>query len=55
MGQSCEELEEIENTLQSIDSTLKRIEKILLDQTRPKKASIDISNRNSYDLVKEHT
>lgn len=46
---------EIEETLQSIADTLKRIENILLDQTRPTSVSIEIPNRNTDDLVNEHT
>ena len=42
-----------EETLQSIDSTLKRIEKLLLALTRP--VSIEFSKGNTDDLVKENT
>ena len=44
-----------EETLQSIEATLKRIENILLDQTRPTSVSIEIPDRNTDDLVNEHT
>lgn len=50
-----EKMEKLENTLQSIEGTLKRIEENLIDQTRPKNISINISKRDTYDLVKEHT
>lgn len=49
------EYEKIENTLQSIDSTLKRIEEILIDQSKPKKVSINISERYTDDLIKKYT
>ena len=49
------EYEKIENTLQSIDSTLKCIEEILIDQSKPKKVSINISERYTDDLIKKYT
>ena len=44
-----------EETLQSIDSTLKRIEEIILNQLKPKTVSIDISKGNANNLVEKNT
>ena len=44
---------EIEETLQSIDATLKRIEKILIDQTRPTEVSINIADWKKGEKWKE--
>lgn len=44
-----------EETLQSIDSTLKRIENLLLNQARPQTVSIELSERSANNLVEEHT
>lgn len=44
----------INETLQSIEGTLERIEEILLVLTRPITVSTNITNRNTDDLVKEH-
>lgn len=45
----------VEETLQSIDSTLKRLEEILLDQSKTQKISIEVSERDANNLVKKHT
>lgn len=49
-----ESKKQIENTLQSIDCTLKRIVKIFLGLEEQKNFSVQISERNSNDLIKEH-
>lgn len=51
-------MNEMENgildTLQSIDGTLKRVEKLFLNMEEPRSVSVQISERNSNDLIKEH-
>ena len=47
MGQKCEEFEKLENTLQSIDGTLKRIEEIILSKTIIVLESANVSNAES--------
>lgn len=53
-----EKVNEMENgildTLQSIDGTLKRVEKLFLNMEEPRSVSVQISERNSNDLIKEH-
>ena len=45
---------EILDTLQSIDGTLKRVEKLFLNMKESRSVSVQISERNSNDLIKEH-
>ena len=47
MGQKCEEFEKLENTLQSIDGTLKRIEEIILSKTILVLESANVSHAES--------
>ena len=46
-----EQLGRTEETLQSIDSTLKRVEIILREMAKPYSISFDITKRNADDLV----
>lgn len=46
---------EKEDTLQSIDRTLKRIEKNFLSYSEPSLISIELPDRNPNDLVKKYT
>lgn len=50
-----EEKPTLEETLQSMDDTLKRIEKMILDQMSPKSFVFSAPDRNANDLVKEYT
>lgn len=45
----------LKETLQSIDSTLERIERFLLNQAKPTSFTIDVPDRHTNDLVEEHT
>ena len=56
MGETQQKIQTtVEETLQSIDSTLKRLEEILLDQSKTQKISIEVSERDANNLVKKHT